>query len=61
MTTRTIALGENYWGSSEAEWDAGPQPGDTYGNVVISSHLTSSSPPILTRVEPERPGSRGRR
>jgi len=52
VTTRTITLGDNYWGSSPAEWDAGPQPGDTYGNVVVSSHLTSSSDPILTCVEP---------
>ncbi len=52
VTTRTITLGENYWGSSPAEWDAGPQPGDTYGNVVVNGHLTSSSAPILTCVEP---------
>jgi hypothetical protein len=52
VTTRTITLGDNYWGDSEAEWDAGPQAGDTYGSVVVGSHLTSSSPPILTRVEP---------
>jgi hypothetical protein len=52
VTARTITLGDNYWGDSEAEWDAGPQPGATYGNVVVGSHLTSSSPPILPRVEP---------
>ncbi len=51
-TTRTITATGNYWGASAAAWDAGPQPGDTYGDVITSGYLTSSSAPILTRLEP---------
>jgi RHS repeat-associated protein len=52
QTGRTITANNNYWGSDAAAWDAGPQSGDTSGNVTTSSYLTSSHPPVLSRLSP---------
>jgi YD repeat-containing protein len=52
QTGRTITANENYWGGDTAAWDVGPQSGDTSGNVTTSSYLTSSHPPVLSRLSP---------
>ncbi len=50
-TARPITAQQNYWGDTEAEWDAGAQASDVNGTVDASNHLTSASPPLLTRIE----------
>ena len=50
-TNRTITTNDNYWGDNDAAWDAGPQAGDTIGTVTVNSFLTSSSAPVLTRLQ----------
>jgi parallel beta-helix repeat protein len=52
LTNRAISAQSNYWGDSEAAWDAGPQPGDTYGSVNTSNYLTTTAAPVLTRIVP---------
>ncbi len=51
-TSRSITANDNYWGDTEAKWDAGPQAADTNGTVTSSSFLNSTSAPVLSRVEP---------
>jgi len=51
-TARTITATNNYWGSTESAWDSGPQAGDTYGTVTTSPYLTTSSAPMLSRIDP---------
>jgi hypothetical protein len=51
-TTRGMVAEANYWGSSPAEWDAGPQTGDVNGVVKTAEHLTSAAAPVLTRLSP---------
>ena len=51
-TGRSITAESNYWGSNTDEWDAGAQPGDVNGAVSTGNHLTSASPPVLSRLSP---------
>jgi hypothetical protein len=52
LTGRAISAQNNYWGNSEAAWDAGPQSNDTYGSVDTSNYLTTTAAPLLTRIMP---------
>ena len=52
QTARTITATDNYWGQTEAAWDAGAPPAIIAGTVVVSPHLTSLSAPVVTRLTP---------
>lgn len=53
QTSRIINIDSNYWGGTPAEWDAGMPASSISGTVYSSSHLNSTSPPIITRFAPE--------
>lgn len=50
-TTYTVSVEQNYWGSSEVEWDAGAD-GMVTGTLTITNHLDSNSAPVLTYLSP---------
>ncbi len=52
LTGRTITATHNYWGATPAEWDAGAPPAWISGSVVVTDHLSSASPPVLSRILP---------
>jgi hypothetical protein len=50
QTSRAVNVDNNYWGSTPEEWDTGMPTDSIIGMVYSSSHLDSTSPPIITRI-----------
>jgi RHS repeat-associated protein len=51
-SSRPVAAQQNYWGSTEAAWDAGPKGGDINGTVDTTNYLDTEDAPLLTRLAP---------
>jgi len=47
-----VVAQQNYWGCTEAAWDAGPQGGDTNGTVDTTNYLDTEDASLLTRMVP---------
>jgi len=52
-TARPISAEQNYWGSTEVEWDQGGSAlVSGTGVITVANHLDLNSPPMLSRIEP---------